>query len=131
MIRWVREHAPAATTEHLTKAAIAVSLLIVGLAGATLWLTIQNGAQLDATRRFEEAQAASDEIGACRASLSAILITGPTAQALKALNDYGADSPQYREAVAAADPVRYIQLAELSGSDPDAFLLVCRREFTN
>lgn len=130
MIRWVREHAPAATTEHLTKAAIAVSLLIVGLAGATLWLTIQNGAQLDATRRFEQAQASSDEITACRASFSALLVTGPTAASLKALSEYGADSPQYRDAVAAADPERYIALAELSGSDPDQFLQVCRNEFS-
>lgn len=129
MINWVREHAPAATTEHLTKAAIAVSLLLVGLTGATLWLTIQNAAQLDATRRFEEAQASSDEIGACRASFSAILITGPTAAALKALNDYGTDSAQYRDAVAQADPARYIALAELSGSDPGEFLKVCHREF--
>lgn len=129
MIRWVRDHAPAATTEHLTKAAIAVSLLIVGLAAATLWLTIQNGAQLDATRRFEQAQSSSDEITACRASFSALLVTGPTAAALKALSDHGAESAEYRAAVASADPARYIALAELSGTDPDEFLRVCHAEF--
>lgn len=129
MIGWIRNHAPAATISHLTKAAIAVSLLIVGLAGATLWLTIQNGAQLDATRRFEEAQAVSDEITACRASFSALLVSGPTAAALKALSDYGAESGQYRDAADSADPERYIALAELSGADPAAFLRECHAEF--
>lgn len=125
---WIREHAPAATTEHLTKAAIAVSIVIVALAGATLYLTIQNSAQLDATRRFERAQSLSDEVSACRASYSELLVQGPTAAALKAAADKGLDSPEFFAEARKADPERFVRLAELSASDPDRFVRICRRE---
>ena len=128
MIGWIREHAPAASTTQLTRAAIAVSVLIVGLAAATLFLTIQNRASLDATRRFEQAQSLSDDVSACRAALTIELLTGPTARALKVASEHGLDSPEYQAAVRPLDPDRAERLAALSRTNPQLFLKVCRTE---
>lgn len=89
----------------------------------TLWV-VSNG--VDTTKGLR-AQRRSDELRSCSTSFAAELVTGPTAAALKALADHGADSPQFRDAVNRADPVRYIALARLSRTDPAAFLRACRR----
>lgn len=117
-VRWVREHAPAPSTDRLIVAAIVVSVLIVGLSSATLVLAWQE-------RNTNRTQVRTDEIAACRAAYSAELITGPITGALKALAEHGDKSPEFRAAVQQADEERFVDLAELSRTDPDAFLALC------
>lgn len=115
---WIRSHAATPSNDQLIRATIAVSVLLVLLAGATLYLTAQG--------RIEDERAnRSDEIRSCSSSFSAELVTGPTAAALKALADHGADSPEFRQAVDGADPARFIVLAKMSRTDPDQFLRIC------
>lgn len=115
---WVRRHAPSPSTNHLIVAAICVSVLVLSLAAATLMFTLQGRASDEA--RDEQAQ-----VSACRASLSARLVTGPTADALQALALQGADSPEFLRAAQSADPDEFIRLSVLSDSDPEAFLVEC------
>jgi len=117
--RWIRTHAVTPTTDQLIRATVLVSLLLLVLAGITLFLTAQG-------RWGDERANRSDEIRSCSSSFSAELVTGPTALALKALADHGADSVEFRDAVDGADPERFIVLAKLSRTDPDEFLQICR-----
>ena len=117
-VRWVREHAPAPSTDRLIVAAIAVSVLIVGLSSAALVLAWQE-------RTSSSRQVRTDEIAACRAAYSAELITGPITGALKALAEHGDESTEFRAAVQQADEQRFVELAELSRTDPEAFLDLC------
>ena len=116
--RWIRTHAVTPTTDQLIRATVFVSLLLLLLAAATLYLTAQG-------RLGDERANRSDEIRSCSSSFNAELVTGPTAAALKALADHGADSPEFRAAVDDADPQRFIRLAKLTRSDPDEFLRIC------
>ena len=76
--KWIRSHALSPSTDHLVWATVAVSVLLLLLACATLYLTAQG--------RLGDARAnRSDEIRSCSSSFSAELVTGPTALALKAL----------------------------------------------
>lgn len=118
---WIRGHAPAMSADQLLRATVVVSVVLVVLVGATLVVTIQQRANLDATLR-------SDEVAACRAAFNAELITGPTAAALKAIADHGIESRQYRAAADSVDVDRYLQLTELSRVRPAAFVAACRRE---
>lgn len=119
--RWIRSHAVTPTTDQLIRATVAVSILLLLLAAATLWLTAQG-------RIGDQRANRSDEIRSCSSSFSAELVTGPTAAALKALADHGEASPQFRAAVDRADPERFIVLAQMSRTDPDRFLRICRAE---
>jgi hypothetical protein len=121
MTSWIRTHAPALSTDALVRVTAFVSVLLVGLAGLTVYLTAQG-------RWGDQRAARSDELRACSASFSAELVTGPTAKALKALADHGANSPEFRAAVAQADPNRFIELSELARTDPDQFIAICRTD---
>lgn len=119
MTRWIKRHAPIVSTDALVRGTALVSVLLVGLAGMTLYLTAQG--------RWGDARAArSDELRACSASFSAELVIGPTAAALKALADFGAESAEFREAVRSADPGRYIELSRLARTNPTEFIALCR-----
>lgn len=82
------------------------------------------GAALRSTT-VDERQDRSDRISSCRASFTVELATGPTTASLKALADYGPDSPEFRRATKAADPVRLISLNKLSRTNPTEFLRRC------
>jgi hypothetical protein len=115
---WLRYRSHSA--DPLVRATALVVVMLVGLSAITLWLTAQG-------RLGDQRAARSDELRACSASFSAELVTGPTAAALKALADHGADSPAFRRAVADADPPRFIRLSRLARTNPDAFLRACHR----
>lgn len=116
--RWVQRHAPEPSTDRLVVAAVFVSVLVLTIALATLMFTIQG--------RSSDAQARKDaRITACRASLSARLVTGPTAKALRALALEGTDSDAFQDAVGQADPDLFVELSILSDSDPELFLRRC------
>ncbi|RTL08435.1 MAG: hypothetical protein EKK62_07705 [Acidimicrobiia bacterium] len=115
---WVRQHAPAPSTDHLIIGAIITSVLLVSLSFASLIITWQG-------KTASDRQADADEIAACRSAYSAELVTGPSGEALKALADHGEGSPEFRAAVDTADPNRFIALAELSRTDPAGFLELC------
>lgn len=119
MTRWIKRHAPTVSTDALVRGTALVSVLLVGLAGVTLYLTAQG-------RWGDQRAARSDELRACSASFSAELVTGPTARALKALANHGADSQEFRDAVTAADPDRFIELSQMARTDPSAFIAECR-----
>lgn len=120
MTRWIKRNAPALSTDNLIRLTALVSVLLVGLAGATVYLTAQG-------RWGDQRAARSDELRACSASWSAELVTGPTAAALKALAEHGADSPEFLAEVDRADPDRFIELARLARTDPDEFVRLCRK----
>jgi hypothetical protein len=109
------------SADQLLRATVVVSVVLVVLVGATLVVTIQSRANLDATIR-------SDEVSACRAAFNAELITGPTAAALKAIADHGIDSREYQAAADSVDVDRYLALTELSRTAPARFVATCKRE---
>lgn len=115
---WVREHAPAPSTNRLVVGAIVVSVLVLSISAATLAVTVSGRA--DDRAREENAR-----ITACRSSLSVRLVTGPTAKALKALALEGADSASFLEAATASDPDEFDRLTLLSDTDPAEFLAQC------
>lgn len=119
MTHWIRRHAPTLSTDALVRVTALVSVLLVCLAAATVYLTAQG-------RWRDERAARSDELRACSASFSAELVTGPTARALKAAATYGFDSDEFRTAVAEADPGRFVALSRLARTDPGKFLSICR-----
>lgn len=119
--RWVRKHAATPSNDQLIRATVVVSVLLVVLSGATLYLTAQG-------RIGDERANRSDEIRSCSSSFSAELVTGPTAAALKALAEHGTESTEFQSAVDQANPNRFIVLAKMSRSDPDEFLRICRTE---
>lgn len=100
-----------------------VCVVLLVLAGAVLLITADSSGDIDA-------QARSDEITGCRASYSSELVSGPQAQALKALAEYGVDSGEFRAATAQIDPGEFQRLARLSTTDPDKFLALCRNPKT-
>ena len=61
MIRWVRDHAPAPSINHLVAAALVASMLLITLAGINLWVSVTANQSVDAQRR-------SDEVTACRSA---------------------------------------------------------------
>lgn len=115
---WVKDHAPSPSTNHLIVMALVVSSLILSIAGATLLFTIQG-------RTAQDAQAQGAQVAACRSSLSARLVTGPTALALKSLALEGSDSDAFTRAAESADPGLFVELSILSDSDPETFLDQC------
>jgi hypothetical protein len=117
-LRWVKAHAPAPSTDRLIVAAILCSVLIVGLSASALVLGWQQ-------RQAGREQARTDEIAACRAAYSAELITGPIAFGLVALAEYGVESDEFRTATKRVNPERFVELAELSRTDTEAFLRLC------
>jgi len=68
----------------------------------------------------------SDDLASCRSALNAELISGPQADALKALAKYGVDSSQFEQATDRINPKEFQRLIKLSRTDTDAFLNLCK-----
>ena len=111
-----RRRAPSA---RVVLAAVVVLILLYGLT-ATIFFGV--------ILRLLDQQSTTDDLAACRSAYSVELVSGPTARALKALGEHGADSPEFRAASDDADPDRLEELVRQSRTDPDAFLRECRAE---
>lgn len=101
-----------------------VIVVITLLVGTDTNSDVNNGVRLLAK------QQQSQEITSCRASCKAELVDAPTAQGLKALSVYGAESPEFRAAALSIDDGRYTVLVNLAQEDPVKFLKGCRNPLT-
>lgn len=98
-------------------AAIAVIVVSISAAIASLFVQYVNARALDAKNR-------TDEIAGCRATYRVDYLDAPTGFALLALARD--DRPGYRRAVEKLRPDAYSEVVRRSVTDPDRFLRECR-----